>query len=179
MSQLAHQRTDALKADLIFGFTIVHGPSNLGMHGGAAQLFRRIFRPNRGLHQRRPGQKKSAAFGHQDGVTHDWKISASRHAHAHNRGDLRDSFGGHHGIVAKDAPKIIGVRKDIFLERQEDPCGIHQVNRGDMVFNGNILGADDLLGGHRKECPGFHRGIIHNQHEQAAMNVSQAGDHSC
>ena len=47
-----------------------------------------------------------------------------------------------------------------------------------MVFNGNVLGADDLLGGHGKKGPSFHRGIIHNQHEQAAMNVPQAGDYA-
>src|SRR5437588_8361013 len=46
-----------------------------------------------------------------------------------------------------------------------------------MILNGNVLGANHLFGRHGKECSGFYRGIIHNQHEQASMNSSQAGDY--
>ena len=53
-------------------------------------------------------------------IAHHWEIRAARHAHSHNRGDLRNSHCGHHSIIAEHAPEIVGVRKHIFLQRKKN-----------------------------------------------------------
>src|SRR6185437_7628968 len=56
--------------------------------------------------------------------------------------------------------------------------GVHQVDGGNVVVNGDVLRPNDLLGGHREEGAGFHRGIVHDEHEQAAVDAAQAGNHA-
>src|SRR5262249_10161677 len=124
------------------------------------------------------GQKEPAAFRHEDGVAHYRKVSAAGHAHAHNRGDLRNAHGGHYGVVAKNAAKIVSIGEHIFLQGKKDPGGIHQVDSGDMVFDGDVLRANDLFGGHREECAGFDGGVVHDHHVEPAVNAAQTRYHS-
>ena len=113
-----------------------------------------------------PGKKKPAAFGHQDVIAHHRQIRAARDAHAHDGGDLRNAHGAHHGVVAEDAAEIVGVGKDVFLQRQKNAGGIDQVDRGDVIFDGDILRANHFFRGQREERAGFHRGVVGDDHHQ-------------
>ena len=109
-------------------------------------------------------------------IAHHRQVAATGDAHAHDCGDLRNPHGRHHGIVAEDAPEIVGVREDVFLQRQKDSCRVHQVNRRHPVFDRNVLSANHLLRSHGKECARFHRGVIGDDHYQPGLNASEAGN---
>ena len=111
-------------------------------------------------------------------IAHHRQIRAARHAHAHDRGDLRNAHRAHHRVVSKNAAEIIGIRKNILLEWQKHSRGIHQINRWDSVLDGDVLRADHFLGGHREERAGFHGGIIGDQHERAPAHFREAGNGS-
>ncbi len=96
------------------------------------------------------------------------QIGAAGDAHAHDRGDLRDAHRGHDGVVAEDAAEIVLVGEDVFLQRQEDAGGVDEVDGRDAVFDGDGLGADDLLGGHGKEGAGLDRGVVGDDHAELA-----------
>ena len=112
-------------------------------------------------------------------IAHDGKIRAARHAHAHDGGDLRNTHRAHHRVVAKDAAKIIGVRKNIFLERQKHSRGIDQIDRWNVIFDGDILRADHFLRGHGEKRAGFYGRIIRDDHKRAAAHFCEPGDGSC
>ena len=172
MARHAHQRANAFEAGLVVGFAKIHRAAHLRVHFRAAQFFRRDALPDGRLHQRRAGEKKSRALGHQDVIAHHGQISAARHAHAHDGGDLRNAHGAHHRVIAKDAAEVVRIRENVFLQRQKNACGIDQVDRRDMVFDGDVLRADHFLGGHREKCAGFYRGVIRDDHHQTARDAS-------
>ena len=109
-------------------------------------------------------------------VAHHRQIRSARHAHPHDRGDLRNPQRAHYRVVSEDAPKIIRIRENIFLEGQENSRGIHQINRGNPILHGDVLGANHLLCGHREKRAGFHSRIIGNEHERASAHFRQSGD---
>src|SRR5262249_14170433 len=100
-------------------------------------------------------------------------------AHAHDGGELRDPLGAHDRVVAKHAAKVVGIGEDIFLQREEDAGGIDQINRGKVVFDGDVLGTNDLFCGHREKRAGFDGGVVGDDHEQAPANAAQARDGTC
>ena len=146
------------------------------MHGGAAQFFGRNFLPDGGLHKRGPGEEQTTAVGHEDVVAHHGKIPASGHTHAHDGSNLRNAHGRHDSIVAKHAAKIIRVREDIFSQRQEDSGGVNEIDSRNAIFDGYVLRTDDFLRRHGKEGPGFHGGIVHDEHDHATFDASESGD---
>ncbi len=111
-------------------------------------------------------------------ITHYRQIRAAGNAHAHNGGELGDTRGRHHGIVAKDAAEVVGVRKDIFLQRQENAGGIDQIDGRKLVINGDVLRANDFFGGHWKKRAGFYRSVVGDEHHQSTADPGQAGDGS-
>jgi len=82
-------------------------------------------------------------------------------------------------LLRKTRPKSSGIGEDIFLEREKDAGGIDEIDGGDAIVNGDVLRANDLLGGHGEEGAGFDGGVVGNEHEHAAGNAAQAGDGAC
>ena len=148
------------------------------VHLRAAQLFGGILRADGGLHQRGSGKKEPAAVGHQDVVAHHRQVGAAGDAHAHDGRDLRNAHGRHDGVIAEDAAEVVGVGEDIFLQRQKNAGGIDQVDRGNVIVDGDVLRANDLLRRHGKERAGLHGGVVHDEHDQAPVHSRQAGDHA-
>ena len=107
------------------------------------------------------------------------RYRATCYAHSHDGGDLRNSHGGHDGVVAENAAEIVGVGEDVFLQRQENARGIDEIDRGDAVVDGDVLGADDLLGGHREERASFDGGVVHDEHDEAALHTRESGHDAC
>ena len=122
-----------------------------------------------------PAKKQAGAFGHQDVVAHQRQVRAAGHAHAHDGGELRNAHGAHHRVVAEDAAEIVGVGKDVFLQRKKHAGGVDQINRRDVIFDGDILRANDFLRGHREKRAGFHGGVVGDDHERAAADAREPG----
>ena len=61
----------------------------------------------------RPGQIKARAVGHEQLVTQDGQIPPAGHTVAHDRGDLSQSRGRKHRVVAENAAEIILVGEDV------------------------------------------------------------------
>ena len=154
----------------------VDSAGDLRVHRRAPQFFGGVFLADGGFDQRRAGEKKAAAFGHQHVIRHHWQIRAARHAHAHNGGDLRDAHSGHARVVAEDATEVILVGEDILLQRQEDAGGVDKVKRRDAVLHGDVLRAQHLLRGHGKECAGLHCGVVGDDHAQTSADPTQSAD---
>ena len=167
VSPFVDKRTDAGEAGFVVGFAEVDGTADGGVHGGSAQFFGGNYLADGGLHERGAGEKQAAAVGHEDVIAHHGEISPARHAHAHDGRDLRDAHGRHDGVVAKDAAKIVGVWEDVFLQREEDSGGVDKVDGRDVIFDGDVLRANDFLRGHGKEGASLDGGIVDDEHDQA------------
>ena len=89
---------------------------------------------------------------------------------------MRNSCGRDDGVVAKDAAEIVFIGKDFILHRQEDAGRIDEVNYGQGAFKSDALGANQLLGGLRKEGAGFYSRIVGDDHARNAGDVTDAGD---
>ena len=112
-------------------------------------------------------------------VGHDGEIGAAGDAHAHDGGDLRDAHGGHARVVAEDAAEVVLVGEDVFLKRKEDTGGVDEIEGGEVVLHRDVLGAEDLLGGHGEEGAGLHGGVVGDDHAEAAGDATEAGDDAC
>ena len=148
------------------------------MHGRPAEFLAIDFLADGGLDEGGAGKVQPAAFGHEQGVAEHGKIAASRHAVAHDRGDLHDPLGGDHRVITEDASEVIGIGKDVFLQRQENPGGIYKIKQRQPRPLGDHLGPDGLLAGHGKKCPGFHRRVVGNDHAQLAANGGYRRDNA-
>ena len=82
----------------------------------------------------------------------------------------------HHRVVAEDAAEVVGVRKDILLQGQKHAGGVDQVERGNAVFKGDGLRAQNLLRGHGEKRAGLHGGVVGDDHAQAPADAAQSGD---
>ena len=175
---LVHERPDALQARRVVGLAEIHRAADARVHLRAPEFFGGNLLADRGFDQRRARREQATPLGHQDVVAHHRQIGASGHAHAHDGGDLPNAERAHHSVVAKDAAEVVGVRENVFLERQEYARRVHQINCGNAVLDGDILRANHLLGGQGEECAGFYRGVVGDDHEQAALDAPEARHHS-
>ena len=173
---LVDQGANPLEARVVVGLAEVDGAADARVHLGAAQVLGRGLLSDGRLHERGASQKKPAALGHQHVVAHHRQVRAARHAHAHDRRDLRDPQGAHDGVVAEDAPEIVGVREHVFLERQENAGRVHEVNGRNAVVERDVLRPDYFLRRHGKEGARLHRGVVGDDHHQTAVNPTQARD---
>ena len=148
------------------------------MHLRAAKLFRRILHPNRSLYQCWSCEEESTAFGHQNVVAHHRQVCAAGHTHPHDGSDLRNAHRRHNGVIAEDAAKIVGIGKDIFLQREKNASGIDQVDRGNVTVDGDVLRPDHLFRRHGEKSTSFNSGVIHDQHEQPAVHMCDRGDNA-
>jgi hypothetical protein len=107
-------------------------------------------------------------------VAHQRQVGSASDAHAHDGGKLRNAHRAHHRVIAEHAAKIIRVRKHIFLQRQKNSGGINQINRRDVIFNGDVLRADNFLRGHREKRASFHRRVIGDEHERSPADLRKS-----
>ena len=119
MSHLVHQRANAREARIVVRLAKIHRAADFRVHFRAAQFLGGNFWPIAACTSAGPARKKSRAFGHQNVIAHHGQIRAARDAHPHDGGDLRNSHGAHHGVIAKDAAEIVGIGENVFLQRQK------------------------------------------------------------
>ena len=174
----AANRRKPLQARFVVRLAIVDRAADLRVHRRAAQFFVRNFLADRAFHQRRAGQIQARAFGHQQLVAQHRQISAAGDAVAHDGGDLLQAHRRDHRVVAKDAAEIVFVGKHIFLQRQKHAGRIDQVNQRQPILHGDPLRPQHLLGGGGKERPGFHRGVVGDDHVPPPADRADAGHHA-
>ena len=61
---------------------------------------------------------------------------------------------------------------------QEDARGVHQVDQRELVLAGDVLGAEDLLDGHRKTRARLHGGVVGDDHDQPVRDPSDDRKHA-
>ena len=74
-------------------------------------------------------------------------------------------------LLRKMRPKSSSSGKDLVLQRQEDAGGIDEVDERQAIFQGDPLGAQHLLAGHREERAGFDRGVVGDHHHLPPATV--------
>ena len=144
---------------------------------GAAQLLGAHLLPGRRLHQRRAAQEDRALILDDDGlVGHRRHIGAACRARPHHHGDLGDALRRHARLVVEDAAEMLAVREHLVLVRQVGPARIHQVEAGQTVLLGDLLGADVLLDGHRVVGAALDRRVVGDHHALAPLDAADPGD---
>ncbi len=79
-------------------------------------------------------------------------------------------------MPAKDAPEMVAVGKDLVLRRQERPARIDEIEAGQPVLAGDLLGAQMLLDGHREIGAALDRRVVGDDDAFAARNPADTGD---
>ena len=142
----------------------------------AAERFGVDFLPRGGLHQRGPAEEDRALVLHDDRlVAHRGHVGAARRAGTHDNGDLGDSRCGQVGLVVEDPPEVVLVRENPRLHGQERAPGVDQVDAGQGVLVGDLLGAEMLLDCYRVVGASLHGGIVGDDHAFLARDASDAG----
>ena len=144
---------------------------------GAAEVLGRDHLARRGLHQGRAGEEDGALLPHDDRlVAHRGHVGAAGGAAPHHGRDLRDAERRHGGLVEEDAAEVVAVREDLVLVREVGAAAVHQVDAGEAVLLGDLLGAEVLLHGDREVGAALHRGVVGDDDALAPRNAADAGD---
>ena len=153
-------------------------PDVPGVDLAAAQLLRRDDLARGGLHQRRAAEEDRALVPDDDGlVAHRRDVRAARRAGAEHRRDLRDAGAGHPGLVVEDPAEVLAVGEDLVLHRQERAARVDQVQAGQPVLQGHLLGAQVLLHRHRVVRAALDGRVVGDDHALAAADPADPGDH--
>ena len=147
------------------------------MHVAAAEFLGRDDLADRGLHQRRAAQEDGALVADDHGlVAHRGDVGAAGGAGAHHGGDLRDLGRGHPGLVEEDPAEVLLVREDLVLLGQERAAGVHEVDAGQPVLQGDLLGPQVLLHGHRVVGAALDGGVVGDDQDLPAVDQADPGN---
>ena len=131
----------------------------------------------RGLHERRSAQEDRARALDDDGlVAHRRDVGATGRATAHDQRDLRDARGRHPGLVVEDPAEMVAVGEDVRLEREERPAAVDEVDARQAVLEGDLLGPQVLLDGHRVVGAALDGRVVGDDHAGRALDAADAGD---
>ena len=147
------------------------------MDPGPAQLLGADLLAGGRLHQRRAAQEDGAGAVDDDGlVAHGRHVGAAGGAAAHDRGQLGDPAGGEDGLVVEDPAEMLPVREHLGLQGQEGAAAVHQVEAGQPVLQGDLLGAQVLFHREREVGAALDRGVVGHHHAPAPVHQADAGD---
>jgi hypothetical protein len=79
----------------------------------------------------------------------------------------------------KDPAKVVLVRKNLRLERQEDAARIHQIDAGQVVFQGDFLRPEVFSDRFRKIAPALDGRIVGDDHAFATVDQPDPREDSC
>ena len=151
------------------------GPPSVDL--GAAQVLGRDVLAGRRLHEWRPAQEDRAGAADDDGlVAHRRDVGAAGGARAHDQRDLRDPCGRHARLVVEDPPEVVAIREDLRLERQERAAGVDEIDAGQPVLEGDLLGAEVLLDRHRVVGAALDGRVVGDDHAGRALDPADPGD---
>ena len=82
-------------------------------------------------------------------------------------------------MIEKYSPEVIFVWKYFVLVGQIGTAGIDQVDAGEVVLTGNVLGAQVFFDADRVIGAALHRRVVGNNDALDSINASDAGDDAC
>ncbi len=146
------------------------------VHVGTTEVLGRDHLPDCRLHQRRAAKEDRCAFDDHHLVGHRRYIGAAGRAGAEDDGNLGDAVGRKPGLIEEDAAEMVAVGKDLGLMRQVGTTGIYQIEAGQPVLAGDLLGAKMLF--HRQGIVGaaLDGRVVAHDHAVAAGDTADAGD---
>ena len=131
----------------------------------------------RGLHQRRAAEKDGALIADDDRlVRHRRNIGAAGRAGAHHDGDLGNALRGHARLVVEDAAEMLPVGEDLVLIGKVRTAGIHEIDAGEGVLLGDLLGPQMLLHGHGVVGAALDRRVVDDDDAITPLDTGDAGD---
>ena len=146
---------------------------DVGVGLSAAQLVLGAVFAHCGFDQRRAGQKDVGTAAHQDHIVRQARqIRTTRRGRAVYHRDLRQPGGRHARLVGKAAPAF---DKYLGLVEQIGAPTFHQVDHGQLVFQGNLLGAQRFAQAHGRHGAAFDGAVVHRH--QAALARDHANTH--
>ena len=156
---------------------VVGNPGHAGVDVGATQLLGRDHLACRRLHQRRSAEEDRALAAHDHGlVGHGRHVGTAGGAGAHHHRDLRDAERREIGLVVENPAEMLPVGENLGLVRQVGAAGIDQIDAGQPVLPGDLLGTQVLLHGQRIIGAALDGGIIGHHHDLAALDPADAGN---
>ena len=173
-NRLEDVATDLQGVRIVFGQVVGH-PRYGGVHVGPAQFFGRHLFAGGGFHQGRATQKDGALVAHDDHlVAHGRHVGPSGRARAHHHRHLRNALGRQPGLVVEKASEVEAIRKHVRLFGQEYAARIDQVNAGQAVLEGDLLGADVLLDRLAYVGAALHGGVVGRDHRLLPVDHADA-----
>ncbi len=146
------------------------------VHLGPAELLGRDVLTGRGLHERRAAEEdRPGALDDDRLVAHRRHVGAAGRARAHHEGDLRDGRGGHPSLVVEDPAEVVAVGEDLGLEGQERAAAVDQIDAGEPVLEGDLLGPQVLLDGHRVVRAALDGRVVRDDDAGRALDPPDAG----
>ena len=90
-------------------------------------------------------------------------------------GDLRDALRGHPRLVEEDPPEVVAVGEDLVLQRQERAARVDEVDAGQVVLLGHLLGAQVLLDRQREVGAALDGRVVGDDHALLALDDADPG----
>ncbi len=175
--ELADDVAHARQRLLLILREVIGDSAKARVHVRAAQLFGRDFLAGGGFDQRRAGQENGAVIFDDHGfVGHGGDVGAAGRAGAHHGRNLRDPFARHACNVVENAPEVVAIGKHVRLQVQKRAARVHQVDRRQVVFLSNRLGAHVLLDRFGEVGAAFDGRIVGDDHAFQPGNAADSGD---
>ena len=156
---------------------VVGDTADAGVDIGAAKLFGSGLFARGRFHEGRAAEEDGARSPHDDGlVAHGGDIGAASGAGAHDGGDLVDALRAEASLVVEDAAEVVAVGEDVVLEGQEGATGIDEIDAGEVVLLGDLLGAEVLAHGQGVVGAALDGGVVRDGDALAPAHTPDAGD---
>lgn len=158
---------------------VVGDSGEAGVDVASAQVFGGNFFASGGFYERRSAEEDGALAFDDDGfIGHGGDVGSAGGAGTHDGGDLGNASGGEVGLVVEDASEVVFIGEDFGLEGEKSSAGVDQVDAREVVFEGDLLGAQVLFDGDGEVGSAFHRGIVGDDDALFALDASDPGNDS-
>lgn len=149
------------------------------MHVRSTKFFCRDVFSSGSFNQGRTSQKYgSGAFNNDRLIAHRWHISSASRAGAHYHRNLRYLAGTHPRLVIENTSKMHLVWEDLVLHGQVCAPRIDQINTGQGILLGDLLGSQVFFNGYREIRATFYGSIVGDNHHLMLSDMSDASDNS-
>ncbi len=161
---------------IVEGLVVGH-TGDPGVDARPAELLGRDVLAGGRLHERGAAKEDRPRPAHDDRlVAHRRDIGAAGGGRAHDQGDLGHARGGQPGLVVEDPAEVVAVGEDLGLEREEGAAAVDEVDAREPVLEGDLLGAQVLLHGHRVVGAALDRGVVGDDDAGRALDPADPGD---
>ena len=131
------------------------------------------------LHEGRPPDEYGTRALHDNRLVGDGgNVGAAGGAEAHYHGNLRDALGRHYRFVVEDPAKVLLVWEDVGLEGKEGASGVDQIDTGEPVLLGDLLGSEVLFDCEGIVGAGLNGGVVGHDHALASTDHADARDNT-